>query len=190
MTNIPPGVSRGQQIDPDVFKDPQTGKYYLYWGNSYMAGAELNDDMLSIKAGTTRILTPDKTYGEGTYVAYRKGVYYFMWSHNDTRSENYEVRYGIADGPLGPIQIPAGNNLVIAKDTAKGIYGTGHHSLIQVPGTDDWYIVYHRFTYPKGIKMGWDAGYFREVCIDKLSFDKEGHINEVTPTQVGVQPLK
>ena len=28
---------RGQQIDVDVFQDPVSGKYYLYWGNSFMA---------------------------------------------------------------------------------------------------------------------------------------------------------
>ena len=38
-------VGGGQQIDVDVFTDPVSGKSYLYWGNGYMAGAELNDDM-------------------------------------------------------------------------------------------------------------------------------------------------
>ena len=42
-------VGHGQQIDVDVFTDPVSGKSYLYWGNGYMAGAELNEDMLSIK---------------------------------------------------------------------------------------------------------------------------------------------
>ena len=36
-------VGGGQQIDVDVFTDPVSGKSYLYWGNGYMAGAELND---------------------------------------------------------------------------------------------------------------------------------------------------
>jgi hypothetical protein len=35
----PKGVKGGQEIDPDVFTDPKTGKSYLYWGNGYMAGA-------------------------------------------------------------------------------------------------------------------------------------------------------
>lgn len=42
-------VGRGQQIDVDVFTDPVSGKSYLYWGNGYMAGSELNKDMVSIK---------------------------------------------------------------------------------------------------------------------------------------------
>jgi len=185
IDQLPDGVKSGQQIDPDVFTDPATGKSYLYWGNGYMAGAQLADDMTSLIPGSTVILTPDKTFREGTNVLYRKGKYYFMWSENDTRDPDYRVRYGVADGPLGKIVVPE-DNLVIAKDTAAGIYGTGHHSVIQVPGKDEWYIVYHRFHYPDGIKMGEAAGYNREVCIDRLEFDGQGRIVRVKPTHKGV----
>ncbi|NWJ52750.1 MAG: family 43 glycosylhydrolase [Bacteroidetes bacterium] len=185
----PEGVKGGQQIDPDVFEDPKTGKCYIYWGNGYMAGAELNDDMVSIKPGTTKVITPDTSFREGTYVIYRKGVYYFMWSVDDTRSENYQVHYGTSDSPLGKITVPK-NNLVIAKNKEAGIYGTGHNSVIQIPGKDEWYIVYHRFNYPNGIKMGSAAGYNREVCIDKLGFNKDGSIKLVKPTHEGIKAIR
>ncbi|MBH8558117.1 family 43 glycosylhydrolase [Hymenobacter negativus] len=181
----PEGVKGGQQIDPAVFHDPQTGKNYLYWGNGYLAGAELNDDLTSLKPGTTQVLTPDGTFREGTHVLYRNGTYYFMWSENDTRDPDYRVRYGTAISPLGKITVPA-NNLVVSKDTAAGLYGTGHNSTIQVPGRDEWYLVYHRFTYPQGITMGRAAGYHREVCIDKLEFNADGSIKPVTPTHAGI----
>ena len=181
----PEGVKGGQQIDPDVFLDPQSGKYYIYWGNGYMAGAELNEDMISIKAGTVKVLTPDKTFREGAHVFFRKGIYYFLWSEDDTRSENYRVRYGTARGPLDSIAIP-GQNMVIKKDPSNGIYGTGHNSTIQLPGTDQWCIIYHRFNYPNGINMGPAAGYNREVCIDRLFFDADGSIMESTPTHQGI----
>lgn len=185
----PEGINRGQVIDPDVFQDPKTGKYYLYWGNGFMFGAELNDDMVSLKQGTETNLTPRGTFREGTHVLYRNGLYYFMWSENDTRDEDYRVRYGIADGPLSPIRIPQ-NNLVIAKDPTQGIYATGHNTTIQVPGRDEWYNVYHRFVYPNGIKMGRSAGYHREVCIDKLSFNADGTIAQGRPTHEGIEPIK
>jgi beta-xylosidase len=184
----PEGITRGQQIDPDVFTDPKTGKSYLYWGNGYMAGAELNDDMISLKPGTTQVITPDATFREGTHVLYRNGVYYFMWSEDDTRSENYRVRYGTASSPLGKITVP-GNNLVIAKDKEAGIYATGHHSVIQILGEDEWYIVYHRFNYPNGITMGESAGYNREVCIDKMEFNPDGSIKQVKPTHGGIKAV-
>jgi arabinoxylan arabinofuranohydrolase len=185
VDKFPEGINGGQQIDPDVFTDPKTNKSYLYWGNGYMAGAELNDDMVSLKPGTTKVLTPNKEFREGTVVFYRKGKYYFMWSADDTRSENYRVYYGTSATPLGKIEVSA-NNLVIAKNKEAGIYGTGHNSVLQIPGKDEWYIVYHRFNYPTGIKMGEAAGYNREVCIDKLEFNADGTIKQVKPTHTGV----
>lgn len=177
----PEGVKGGQEIDPDVFKDPKSGKYYLYWGNGYMAVAELNKDMTTIKQKTMKVITPDRTFREGAYVFYRNGKYYFLWSEDDTRSENYSVRYGISDSPTGPITVPE-NNLILHKNPELGIYGTGHNSVLQIPGTDEWYIVYHRFSRPNGIKMGDAAGFHREVCIDKLKFDAQGAILPVVPT--------
>lgn len=189
IDKYPDGITKGQQIDPDVFTDLQTGKSYLYWGNSYMACAELEEDMVSIKQETIKVITPDNTFREGTTVFFRNGKYYFLWSEDDTRSENYKVRYGTSDSPMGKINIPQ-NNLVIAKDKEAGIYATGHNSVIQIPGKDEWYIVYHRFNYPKGITMGESAGYNREVCIDKLEFNYDGSIKQATPTHQGIKEIK
>lgn len=185
----PQGVRGGQEIDPEVFTDPQTGKSYLYWGNGYMAVAELNEDMISLKQETLTTIKIDRTFREGTTVFFRNGLYYFMWSEDDTRSENYRVRYGTSTSPLGPITIPA-DNLVIAKDPSTGIYGTGHNSILQIPGKDEWYIVYHRFNYPKGITMGSAAGFNREVCIDKVEFNADGSVKQVKPTHAGVKPIQ
>ncbi|NQX40970.1 Glycosyl hydrolases family 43 [Pedobacter steynii] len=181
----PQGIKGGQEIDPDVFTDPKSGKSYLYWGNGYMAVALLNDDMISIDSSSVKVITPDETYREGTEVFYRKGKYYFLWSQNDTRDADYGVRYGISDTPTGKINLPE-NNLILSKDVKQGIYATGHNSVIQVPGKDDWYIVYHRFTRPHGLGMGQSAGYHREVCIDKLEFDTNGNIKVVQLTLKGI----
>lgn len=177
----PEGVKGGQEIDPDVFTDPKTGKSYLYWGNSYMAVAELNDDMVSIKKNTLKVMTPDATFREAIYVLYRNGLYYFLWSEDDTRSENYRVRYATALSPTGPLDIPK-DNLILVKDPSQGIYGTGHNSVLQVPGKDEWYMVYHRFSKPNGIKMGSPAGFHREVAIDRLEFNADGSIKPVVVT--------
>ena len=114
-------------------------------------------------------------------MVYRKGTYYFFWSENDTRSEDYRVRYGTSKSPFGPIKVSS-NNLILEKDPSKGIYGTGHNSILQIPYTDEWYIVYHRFNRPNGIEMGESAGFHREVCIDKMEFNDDGSIKKVVPT--------
>ena len=137
--------------------------------------------MISFDESKVIRMTPDRSYNEGTYVFYRKGLYYFLWSENDTRDENYQVRYATATSPLGSLNIPK-NNLILSKKTEKGIYGTGHNSVLQIPGKDEWYIVYHRFRRPNAVRMGWAAGYHREVCMDKLEFNEDGSIKPVVPT--------
>jgi len=189
ISKRPNGTKGGQEIDPDVFTDPKTNKSYFYWGNGHMAVAPLNDDMISIDTNAIKVITPDRTFREGTEVFYRNGKYYFLWSEGDTRSENYRVRYGFSDSPTGKITVPE-NNLILATDAANGIYGTGHNSVIQIPGRDEWCIVYHRFTRPEGIKMGRSAGYHREVCIDKMEFNTDGSIKKVIPTIKGIKPIK
>ena len=179
----------GQAIDVDVFKDPKSGKYYHYWGNGFMAGAELNDDMTSVKKETIRHMTPEGgnlqtwAFREGAYVFYRKGTYYFLWSVDDTGSPNYHVCYGTAKSPLGPITIDPDNYLVIRQKPEEKIYGTAHNSILQIPGKDEWYIVYHRIN---SHFLNREPGIHREVCIDRLTFDKKGRIIQVTPTQEGV----
>ncbi|KJD34689.1 beta-xylosidase [Tamlana nanhaiensis] len=185
----PEGINRGQEIDPDIFTDPKTGKSYLYWGNGYMGVYELNNDMVTVKEDSFKRLRPDHTFREGTEVFYRNGTYYFLWSEDDTRSPNYRVRYATSNSPTGPLNIPE-NNLILEKKPELGIYGTGHNSVIQVPNTDEWYIVYHRFNRPKGITMGGDAGFHREVCIDKMEFNEDGSIKPVTPTVSGITITK
>ena len=186
VSSKPEGVKDGQEIDPDVFTDPKSGKSYLYWGNGYLAVAELNKDMISIKTGSTKVIKVDATFREGTYLIYRNGTYYFLWSEDDTRSPNYKVRYATAKSPLGPLEIPK-NNIVIQGNADKGIYATGHNSVVKVPNKDEWFIVYHRFPFPEGIKMGDSAGFHREVCIDKLEFNADGTIKQVVPTHEGIR---
>ncbi|WP_400261729.1 family 43 glycosylhydrolase [Sphingobacterium sp. SG20118] len=139
----PFNITHGQEIDSDVFRDPKTGKHYLYWGNGYTAVEELNDDMLGINKESIKVITPDSAFREGFYVFYRKDIYYFLWSEDDTRSEDYRVRYGTSTSPTGSIQIPD-NNLILTKNPELGIYGTGHNAVLQTPGEDKCFIVYHR----------------------------------------------
>jgi hypothetical protein len=190
----PKGVKGGQQIDVDVFQDPVSGKYYLYWGNGYMAGAELNDDLISIKEETVTVMTPqggtlkDYAFREAAYVFYRKGTYYFLWSVDDTGSPNYHVAYGTSDNPLGPIKV-AKEPVILIQDADQQIYGTAHNSVIQVPGTDEWYIVYHRIN-KNYIEREKSPGTHRETCIDKMEFSADGTIKPVVPTHHGVKSLK
>ena len=97
------------------------------------------------------------------------------------------MRYAISDSPTALVRngqpvTAAEKTIILQRDNDRQIFGTGHHAVIQKPGTNEWYIVYHRFQRPQAPKLDWSAGYNREVCIDRLMFDKDGKIIPVKPT--------
>jgi len=172
-----PLIARGQfktyPIDPYVFSDTD-GQRYLYFGNNHLLAAKLGDDMLSLAGEPVEVTPrdPAQPFREGIVVFKRKGIYYFMWSVDDARSDDYRVAYGTSRSPLGPIEIPE-HNLVLAKNgSAKG---TGHHGVVNVPGTDRWYAAYHRHAIPDG------NGYKREVCLARMEFNPDGSIKPMDP---------
>lgn len=160
-------------IDPFVFTDAD-GQSYLYFGNGHLLAAKLGADMLSLDGDPVDVTPRDSAqpFREGAVVFRRNGLYYFMWSVDDARSDNYRVAYGIAKSPLGPIEIPP-NNLVLAKHGAAK--GTGHHGVVNVPGTDRWYVAYHRHAIPDG------SGFKREVCLARMEFNPDGTIKPMDP---------
>ncbi|HLP78259.1 MAG TPA: family 43 glycosylhydrolase, partial [Candidatus Paceibacterota bacterium] len=165
-----------QAIDPCAFIDDD-GQAYFYYGQGNLYVRKLNRDMISFDSEPKR-LTPPR-FNEGIFVIKRKGIYYFMWSENDARSEDYRVAYGTSKSPLGPITVPPDN--VVLRKHGRAI-GTGHHAVIQVPGTDRWYIIYHRHAIPNG------NGYTRETCIVPMEFDAAGRIKKADPLTVAFPP--
>ncbi|MXG90142.1 family 43 glycosylhydrolase [Nocardioides flavescens] len=172
----------GQAIDPAAFRDPKTGKYYLFWGNGNPVYAELSDDMLSLKSGTTKKISGLTDFREGTFLNYRPapdgtGLYHLTYSIDDTGSPNYKVGYATSTSIDGPWTY---RGVILEKDASQGILGTGHSSIVQGPGTDEWFIAYHRFAIPGG------DGTHRETTIDRLTFDANGFMQKVTPTLTSV----
>ncbi|WP_326553836.1 family 43 glycosylhydrolase [Micromonospora sp. NBC_01813] len=165
------GQYSGQAIDPMVFTDDD-GRSYLYWGQGAARVVPLNSDMVSFDPGQVRVITP-AGYNEAPFVFKRNGVYYFMWSENDTRSEDYRVAYATGSSPLGPW---TNRGAVLQKRLAAGIKGTGHHSVVRTPGSDTWHIAYHRFAVPVG------NGTNREVAIDRMEFAADGTILPIVPS--------
>ena len=178
-------VTSGQAIDPAAFRDPATGKCYLFWGNGSPVYAELSDDMLSIKQDTIKRVTGLTDFREGSFVNERNGTYYLSYSIDDTGSPDYRVGYATATSVDGPWTY---RGVILEKDPTQGILATGHSSIVQVPGTDDWYIAYHRFGLPTFGGAGGD-GTHRETTIDRLYFNDDGTIKKVVPTLSSVDPL-
>lgn len=168
-----------QPIDQFVFKDSDGSHYLIYGGWRHCNIARLNDDFtgfIPFGDGTTfREITPEG-YVEGPCMFIRDGRYYFMWSEGGWTGPNYSVAYAIADSPFGPFQRVA----KVLKQDPQIATGAGHHSVIHVPGTDEYYTVYHRR--PLGEK---DRN-SRVTCIDRMDFDENGHIKPIRITHEGV----
>jgi beta-xylosidase len=156
---------RGQAIDPMVLVDDD-GSAYLYWGQGQCHVVKLNADMTSYDPSTVVEFKPEG-YNEGPFVLKRKGKYYLMWSEYDTRDPRYSVAYATSSSPMGPWVKASGPPVLHGRGPVKG---AGHHSVVQVPGTDQWFIAYHRFIIPGG------DGFNRETCVSPMRFDAAGNI--------------
>ncbi|MBC7934843.1 MAG: family 43 glycosylhydrolase [Rhizobacter sp.] len=169
-----------QPIDQFVFKD-RDGKYYLLYGGwRHCNIAQLNNDFsgfIPFANGTTFIEITPEGFVEGAFMLLKNGKYYFMWSEGGWTGPDYSVAYAISDSPFGPFK-RIGKILQQDSTIAKG---AGHHSVVNVPGTDNWYIIYHRRP------LNEKDGNSRETCIEKLHFDKDGFIKPVKITNEGVQ---
>ena len=172
-------VNGAQPIDQFVFRDGDT-HYLIYGGWSHCNITLLNEDftaLLPFPDGTTyKEITP-KGYVEGPFMCKRSGKYYFMWSEGGGTGPDYCVAYAIADSPFGPFERVG---KILQQDTTVAT-GAGHHSVIHLPYSDDYYIVYHRRP------LGDNRAGHRITCIDKMTFDDKGFINPVKITHEGVE---
>lgn len=94
-----------------------------------------------------------------------------MWSEGGWTGPDYRVSYAMASSPLGPFLNVTGTR-ILQQDAAVA-KGSGHNGVIHVPGTDIYYIVYHRRP------LSEDAGEHRVLCYDRMYFGPDGAIAPV-----------
>ncbi|HEY7595165.1 MAG TPA: family 43 glycosylhydrolase [Actinophytocola sp.] len=83
--------------------------------------------------GSTTIRTVDR---------HGRPLYYLTYSANNFENEFYGVGYATARSPLGPWRkSPA--NPILSQDPAKGLYSTGHGSIVDSPDGRAHYYVHH-----------------------------------------------
>ena len=155
----------------------------IYGGWRHCNIARLKDDFTGFDAfcgwHTFKEITP-KGYVEGPFMFITQWQILFYVVRRRLGRAGLSVAYAIADSPFGPFKRIG---KILQQDTAVAT-GAGHHSIIQLPGTDQWYIVYHRRPLTE------TAANNRVVCIDEMYFDKDGLIIPVKITKEGVTPVK
>lgn len=162
-------------IDQNVFIDDDGSAYIYYGGNGHLNVARLNDDMISLGSlpdGQTFWEVTPAGYTEGALMFKRNGIYYFMWSEDAWTGPNYRVSYAMASSPLGPF-----NKIgTVLSQNSNIATGSGHHTVVNVPGTDDWYIFYHRRP------LGETNHDHRVLAYDAMHFNADGTIQPVRMT--------
>ncbi|KAB8161926.1 family 43 glycosylhydrolase [Streptomyces sp. 3MP-14] len=161
-----------QPIDQDVFLDDDGQAYLYYGGHSHANVVKLNEDMTSLgqfEDGTTfREITPEN-YTEGSFMVQRDGTYYLMWSEGGWTGPDYSVSYAMSDSPTGPFERV---DRVLEQDPAVA-RGSGHNSVVNVPGTDVWYVFYHRRP------LSETDGNHRALAYDRMYFNPDGTIQPI-----------
>ncbi|MES2474163.1 MAG: family 43 glycosylhydrolase [Verrucomicrobiota bacterium] len=164
-----------EAIDPMVFEDKQSGKWYFYAGGS--AGAklrvfELADDLVSFRKEIP-VETPEK-FTEGAFMHHEGGLYHLTYSHGGWKDATYSVHHATAETPVGPWKY---RGAILSSDATHK--GPGHHSIVQIPSSGKWHIIYHRWNKREG--DGPFSG-FRDTAIDALVHRADGSIAPVEMT--------
>lgn len=172
-----------QPIDQFVFRDKDGGYYMIYGGWGHCNMVRLKPDftgLLPFADGQWyKEITP-KGYVEGPVMFTRNNKYYFMWSEGGWGGPNYRVAYAMSDSLSGPFERIG----TVLKQDSTVATGAGHHSVLQLPDRDEWYIIYHRRP------LGETAANHRVTCMDRMYFDEKGLIQPVKITHEGVGKIK
>jgi len=164
-----------KEIDAHVFYDEPSGKYYIYFvrfdNGNVMYGAELNDDMKTIKEDTvTRLFAADQGWdqdmgniNEGPFMLTKDGKYYLTYSGSHFQSINYGAAYAVADSPLGTYTKYKNNPIMKSNSLA---HGTGHHCITESPDGTELFMVYHRHHDLQNTEP-------RQLCIDRMQFTED-----------------
>ncbi len=198
-------MAEHQPYDPSVICTEEGN--FLYFGfapcmisiprykNQNLRGGsvlQLEEDMLTVKKGP-KVILPSLNYGKGTSFEgneYFEGPsirkinsrYYLIYSSVNT----HQLCYAVSDQPMsgfrfGGVIVSNGDVGYQGRTEEEKLMSVGnnHGGLVQVK--DQWYIFYHRHT-------ALDQ-YNRQGCAERIYFQEDGSIPQVTITTSGMNPI-
>ena len=167
-------------IDPCVLV-ASDGNAYLYWSGMGFSGAKLKENMVELDGQPVRLdggqgfrgqyALPGPGLKEGPFIFEREGKFYLTYPWVQDRTE--ALVYAMSDNPLGPFEY---KGKIMEKSLNE--CWTNHHSFVEYKG--QWYLFYHHNDYSPDFDKN------RSVRIDKVRFNPDGTIEQVTPTLRGV----
>lgn len=175
FTNVKPvPFANKDAIDPAIFVDDD-GTAYLFWGQFRLRGARLKENMREIEESTlnTNIINEDSHgFHEGSSMRKRNGIYYLVYA-DDSSGAPTRLSYAMGTSPLGPF---THKGIIIDNIGCDPSTWNNHGSIAEFNG--QWYVFYHRSTH--------NSKFNRRVCVEPITFNKDGSINRVEMTTQGI----
>lgn len=178
-------------IDPTAFVDDD-GQAYIMWGNPKVYYAKLNDDMISFASEVkTMDMTDTSVFGgmsfkdkdgkeqkrgmymEGPWFFKRDKYYYLMYAGGGMPEH---ILYARSTKPLSGYKFMGD---VMPKCDTNSF--TNHAGITHFKGHD--YFFYHTGKLPNG------GGFGRSVAVEEFSWNADGTIPTIQPTDEGVKPI-
>ena len=173
-------------VDPNVLEDYDGNFWYMMNGSIQ----KLGENMTSLEG--PKYKWDDYTIGfpkyqnyahEGTWMFKRNGIYYLMSASSavapreDKNKQKHVLIYGMSEKMTGPYVYKGIVMNTIGNLTGKGL-GNNHGSIVEYKGK--WILFYHK------LWKAPDGNVNRATCADYVTFNADGTINEVFPTDKGV----
>jgi len=185
ITSSTPGASTSTQwlFDPCAFID-DNGQPYLYFGGQYPTNARvilLNTNMTTVLGSAMPMFATNLF--EASYMHKRAGIYYYTYS--TTPSAGLVIYCETNSNPTNGF-VPEGTVLA---NPPVNVNNNNHHSIFQFQG--NWYVAYHNRAVAKANGLSDAAAvYKRSLGLDKVNYNADGSIQQVTFTVNGLTQLK
>ena len=166
------------QIDPAVFIDDD-GQAYLYWGQfDGVRVAKLKENMVEIDPDsiTQPLSVAEHEFHEGSSMKKINGKYYFLYTDTHRHGGRAtSMGYAVSDNPMTGFTY---GGIIVDNFGCDPKTWNNHGSLECFNG--QWYVFYHRSTH--------NGSCSRHVCIEPITINADGSIDEVKMTTSGGAP--
>lgn len=177
----------GFTIDASPFRDPVSGKWYLFFATDFeldephgtgLAAVKLSDDLLAAVSDPVPLIRAQSDWQiyernrqykgrlwtkwhcvEGPHCLYHDGKYFLFFSGGAWYGENYGVGFAVADHPLGPWHVPVIDRPSVLTGIPGKVLGPGHSSCVLGPDGQTQFLAYHAWDPEKTA---------RRMCIDPI----------------------
>lgn len=144
------GLGVYEVIDPEVVRDPGTGRLWLFFGHGSVRRVELTPDGRSLVWGAAITEVAAGPGCEGAYLHRRDGKWYLFVSRGSWNDHTYHLRVGRSDTIDGVFLDKDGRPLteghgtvILASGKDDEFFGPGHNAEIYTMADGRDYMLYH-----------------------------------------------